>query len=33
MPSQTEPGVDGLLPLVFFKVIYVCNSEGYAVFE
>jgi hypothetical protein len=31
--NETEPGVDGLLPLVFFKLIYVCNSEGYAVFE
>ena len=33
MPSRTEPGVNGLLPLGLFKVIYVCNSEGYVVFE
>jgi hypothetical protein len=33
MPSRTEPGVDGLLPLGLFKVIYVCNSESYVVFE
>jgi hypothetical protein len=33
MPSGTEPGVNGLLPLGLFKVIYVCNSEGYVVFE
>jgi hypothetical protein len=33
MPGRTEPGVAGLLPTSFFKVIYVCNSEGYVVFE
>ena len=33
MPNQFEPGVDGLLPLSLFKAIYVCNSEGYVVFE
>jgi hypothetical protein len=33
IPSRTETGVDGLLPLGLFKAIYVCNSEGYAVFE
>jgi hypothetical protein len=33
MPSRSEPGVNGLLPLGLFKVIYVCNSEGYIVFE
>jgi hypothetical protein len=33
MPSRTEPGIAGLLPLSFFRAIYVCNSEGYAVFE
>ncbi len=33
IPSRSEPGVDGLLPLRLFKAIYVCNSEGYVVFE
>jgi len=33
MPSRTEPGVDGLVPLGLFKAIYVCNSEGYVVLE
>ncbi len=33
MPSHTEPGVAGLLPPGLFKAIYVCNSEGYVVFE
>jgi hypothetical protein len=33
MSSRTEPGVAGLLPLSFFKAVYVCNSEGYVVFE
>jgi hypothetical protein len=28
-----DPGVDGLLPLKFFKSVYVCNSGGYIVFE
>jgi hypothetical protein len=28
-----EPGVAGLMPLSLFKTIYVCNSEGYVVFE
>ena len=32
MPSRTEPGVAGLMPLSLFKTIYVCNSEGYVVF-
>jgi predicted aspartyl protease len=32
-PDTTEPGVDGLMPLSLFKSIYVCNSEGYVVFE
>jgi hypothetical protein len=31
--ERPEPGVDGLLPLAFFKSIYFCNSEGYVVFE
>lgn len=33
MSSRTEPGVVGLLPVSLFKLIYVCNSEGYLVFE
>jgi hypothetical protein len=33
MLSRTEPGVGGLLPASFFKTIYVCNSEGYVIFE
>jgi hypothetical protein len=33
IPNRPEPGVDGLLPLSLFKKIYVCNSEGYVVFE
>ena len=33
MLSRTEPGVAGLLPGGFFKTIYVCNSEGYVIFE
>lgn len=31
--SRPEPGVDGLMPLRLFKAVYVCNSEGYAVFQ
>jgi hypothetical protein len=26
-------GVDGLLPLKFFKTVYICNFGGYTVFE
>jgi len=33
IPNRSEPAVDGLLPLSLFRVIYVCNSEGYVVFE
>jgi hypothetical protein len=33
MPGGAEPGVAGLLPLSLFKAIYVCNSEGYVIFE
>jgi hypothetical protein len=33
MPSRTELGTDGLMPISLFKTIYVCNSEGYVVFE
>jgi hypothetical protein len=28
LPQRNEPGVDGLLPVSFFKTIYVCNSEN-----
>jgi hypothetical protein len=33
IPAQTEPGVAGLMPLSLFRTVYVCNSEGYVVFE
>jgi hypothetical protein len=33
LPRAAEPGIDGLMPLSLFKAIYVCNSEGYVVFE
>lgn len=33
IPSRSEPGVDGLMPLSYFKTLSVCNSEGYVVFE
>jgi hypothetical protein len=33
MPDHTEPGVGGLLPLGLFQTVYVCNSEGYAIFQ
>jgi hypothetical protein len=33
IPQRAEPGVEGLLPLRLFKAIYVCNSEGYLVFQ
>jgi hypothetical protein len=33
IPNGTEPGVAGLMPLGLFKTVFVCNSEGYAVFE
>lgn len=33
LPDRTEPGVAGLMPLSLFKTVYVCNSEGYVVFE
>jgi len=32
-PTRSEPGVDGLLPLCLFRSVYVCNSEGYLVFD
>jgi len=31
--GQLDPGVDGLLPVRFFRSVYVCNSAGYVVFE
>jgi hypothetical protein len=33
MPDKAEPGIAGLMPLNLFSAIYVCNSEGYVVFE
>ena len=33
IPSRTEPGIAGLLPLSLFRAVYICNSKGYAVFE
>ena len=33
IPSRPEAGVDGLLPLGLFKMVYICNSEGYVIFE
>jgi hypothetical protein len=33
IPNRPEPGVDGLMPLAFFKSIYFCNSQGYVVFD
>jgi uncharacterized circularly permuted ATP-grasp superfamily protein len=33
MPKQAEPEVAGLMPTRLFKTIFVCNSEGYVVFD
>ena len=33
IPGRPEAGVDGLLPLSLFRASYVCNSEGYVVFD
>lgn len=33
IPDSAETGVAGLMPLRLFRTVYVCNSEGYAVFE
>jgi hypothetical protein len=33
IPRREEPGVAGLLPIRLFRSIYVCNSEGYLVFQ
>jgi hypothetical protein len=31
--KREEPGVAGLLPVRLFRTVYVCNSEGYLVFQ
>ncbi len=33
LPDRSEMGVAGLMPLSFFRTIYVCNSEGFVVLE
>lgn len=33
IPNRSDPGVAGLLPLGLFKMVYVCNSEGYTILE
>jgi hypothetical protein len=33
IPTQTEPGVAGLMPLSVFNSVYICNSERYVVFN
>jgi hypothetical protein len=33
IPNRAEQGVNGLMPLNLFKTVYVCNSDGYLVFE
>ena len=33
IPDRAQPGVAGLMPLRLFRTIYVCNSEGYVIFE
>ena len=33
LPGRPEPGISGLMPISFFKSVYVCNSEGYVVLE
>ena len=33
LPQRLDPGVDGLLPIRFFRSVYVCNSGGYIVWE
>ena len=33
IPDRSEPGIAGLMPLSLFRAIYVCNSEGFVVFE
>jgi predicted aspartyl protease len=31
--KRQEPGLAGLLPVRLFRTVYVCNSEGYLVFQ
>jgi len=33
LPDRPEPGIAGLMPVSFFKSVYICNSEGYVVLE
>ena len=33
MAGRSEGEVDGLLPVSLFRSVYVCNSEGYVIFE
>ncbi|HEU5020345.1 MAG TPA: retropepsin-like aspartic protease [Bryobacteraceae bacterium] len=33
LPGQPERGIAGLMPISFFKSVYICNSEGYVVLE
>jgi len=33
VPHAAGPGVSGLLPISLFKSVYICNSEGYVIFE
>jgi hypothetical protein len=33
LPGRPEPGISGLMPISFFKSVYICNSEGYIVLE
>jgi hypothetical protein len=32
-PGRNEVGADGLLPLSLFKIVYICNSEGYVILD
>jgi hypothetical protein len=33
LPGRPERGIAGLMPISFFKSVYICNSEGYVVLE
>jgi hypothetical protein len=33
VPHPEEAGIAGVLPISLFRTVYICNSEGYAVFE
>jgi hypothetical protein len=33
LPGRPERGISGLMPISFFKSVYICNSEGYVVLE